>query len=342
MTTAAGGTDDPLEALRDHAKHLGAAGRYSEAIPEWDRLIQEHTGSDEIGVADALAWKCWCLDRLGDVEGFLAVVDQLVRYSDSGDPWLRATAGYGLESKASWLRRSGRTSDAMTATEELMTWFERETDPSTRARLGERLLGLAIDLSWRGLSRRERVVDASLVFQPAVERIAPVWRAVHNGLPAPGAGNHWGPTGLMRALVEIRSDRYARLEHALSVYGALVAGVGGTTEPALERLGTRARINRAVTLMALGRWRNGKADFDVLFAKGPEEFAEVIKSARASPEGDYEPTDVAIAMVANVSRDNDRHDRAFARKLLEQQSKRARSLIQRLTVRVALLTGKRD
>jgi hypothetical protein len=110
----------------------------------------------------------------------------------------------------------------------------------------------------------------------------------------------------------------------------------------LQRLGTRARINRAATLMALGRRRTGKADFDVLFAVGPEEFAEAIKSARARADGDYEPTDVAIAIVANVSPDNERHDRAFARKLLEQQSKRASSPVQRLNARAALPTGKRD
>lgn len=57
---------------------------------------------------------------------------------------------------------------------------------------------------------------------------------------------------------------------------------------------------------------------------------------------DYEPTDVAIAIVANVSPDIEQHDRAFATKLLEQQSKRASSLIQRVNARAALLTGKRD
>jgi hypothetical protein len=64
VTTPIGGGDDPLEIARDHAKQLGTEGRYLEAIREWDRLVQEHTGSDEIGVADALAWKCWCLGRM--------------------------------------------------------------------------------------------------------------------------------------------------------------------------------------------------------------------------------------------------------------------------------------
>jgi hypothetical protein len=342
VTTPACSDNNPLEALRDHAKNLGSEGRYTEAIAEWDRLIEAHTGSDEIGVADALAWKCWCLDRLGDGECFLAVVDQLVRYADSDDPWLRGTAGYGLASKASWLRRRRRMSEAITATDELLTWFERETDTSTRVRLGERLFGLAVDLSWLGLSRRERIIDTTLVFQPAVEKTAPVWRAVGDAVPMPEGARHSGPARLGRSLAETRTDRRARLEHALPVYAALVEGAAATAEPALERLGTRARINRAVTLMALGRWRTGKADFDVLFALGPEEFAEVIKSARARPDGDYEPTDVAIAIVANLSPDNEQHDRAFATKLLEQQSKQASSLIARLNARAALLTRKRD
>ncbi|MDQ6806216.1 MAG: hypothetical protein M3065_14930 [Actinomycetota bacterium] len=158
----------------------------------------------------------------------------------------------------------------------------------------------------------------------------------------PEAAKHLGPARLGRALAETRRDRRARLEHALPVYGVLVEGAAATAEQALERLGTRARINRAVTLMALGRWRTGKADFDVLFALGPEEFAEVIKSARARPDGGYEPTDAAIAIVANVSQDNELHDRAFARQLLKQQSRKANSLIQRLNARAALLTGKRD
>lgn len=61
MTTPAGSDSDPLEALRNHAKELSSEGRYSEAVAEWDRLIEAHTGGDEIGAADALAWKCWCL-----------------------------------------------------------------------------------------------------------------------------------------------------------------------------------------------------------------------------------------------------------------------------------------
>lgn len=51
------------------------------------------------------------------------------------------------------------------------------------------------------------------------------------------------------------------------------------------------------------------------------------------------PTDVAIAIVASASPDNE-HGRAVAEKLLEQESKTASSLIQRLNARVALLTGK--
>ena len=175
-----------------------------------------------------------------------------------------------------------------------------------------------------------------------LEMIGPVWRAVRHARPMPDAAKHSGLARLGRALAETRSDRRSWLEHTLRVYGALVGGAAATAEPALERLGTRARLNRAVTLTALGRWRTAKADFDVLYAIGPEKFAEVVKSARVRSDGGYEPTDVAIAILANVSPDNEQHDRAFATKLLEHQSKGASSLLQRLNARAALLTGKRD
>jgi hypothetical protein len=94
--------------------------------------------------------------------------------------------------------------------------------------------------------------------------------------------------------------------------------------------------------MTVGRWRAGKADFDVVFALKPDELAQVLKNARARPDGEYESTDVAIAIVANTSSDTDQPDRALAKKLLQQQSRRATSLVQRLNARAAIITGKRN
>ena len=72
MTTWTTATSLRLGAIT--IRQLGAEGRYSEAIVEWDCLIEFHTGRDEISLADALAWKCWCLDRCSCWWGLRVVV----------------------------------------------------------------------------------------------------------------------------------------------------------------------------------------------------------------------------------------------------------------------------
>jgi tetratricopeptide (TPR) repeat protein len=337
--TPVGGSDESVETIRDRAKRLGAEGRYSDAVANWDRLIEE---GDEIDTAEALAWKSWCLVRLGDAQRFLAVVDELEnRYADSPDPWLRGTAAYGLRLKTWWLLRSGRVSDAVAAIEELGVRFKAETDGTAQSRLGEGLLEAARYLAWYRRSRGERLIEITLLAQPALDRVASAWREMPATAPVLDAVTRRLAASVERPCVATRENRRTAMEQSVAISDLLIGGVDTAGDSPLGKLAIRAQINRAVLLVVLGRWRAAKSAFDALFALKPGELAEVIKVARATPGGEYGPTDVAIAILAGVSGDDDDHDRSSARALLQQQSKRAGSAFDRLLARTALRTGKR-
>jgi hypothetical protein len=91
--------------------------------------------------------------------------------------------------------------------------------------------------------------------------------------------------------------RRRRLLQALRVYDELIERFRDAQDPAVRKVATDAAINRAVSLVVLGRFPQAHAAFSDLFSEHDLGLVGIVNGARSREDG-YNPTERAAAILA--------------------------------------------
>jgi len=325
MGSSAAGLDDVLDGLWAEARALSRARRFEDAAGVWGRLIDL---ADEAGSADrtatisrAMEFRCRCLREAGSGEALLEAVDVLQACcAESEQAQARAAAAGGLFDAAWWLLCDGQSDAAILISDQLIARLADADDPVVLGRIAEVLCAVATQLSWAGSFAREPLTLLALLVAGLIDAARGEAPSVGVQLRDP---NHVWEAFARRRRVAGWCARRLRLLQAVRVYELLIERFGAADDPALRKVATGAAINRAVSLVVLGRFAQARAAFSDLFSEHDLGVVEIVTSARPHEDGSYNPTDRIAAILALAqpthSQPGDAQIRGAARKILRRK-----------------------